>query len=78
MRSRIYLDATTYRPVEFDFNVHPDNNALVDIPIQIQFSNYAELEGIWAPGTIEKFANSTLELTLQVVSAAPAPVTAQD
>jgi len=74
----IYLDSASYRPVEFDFNVHPDNNALIDIPVQIHFSNYVQSGGVWAPGTIERFANSTLELTLQVVSATPISVTAQN
>jgi len=74
----IYLDAATYRPVEFDFNIHPDGNALIDIPVQIQFSNYVESGGVWAPNTIERFANSTLELTLQVASATPVSVTAQN
>lgn len=74
----IYLDATTYRPVEFDFNIHPDNNALVDIPLQIEFGNYAESGGVWSPGTIEEFANSTLAFTLQVSSATPVSVTAQN
>jgi hypothetical protein len=37
-RMDLYLDATSTLPIVLAFNVHPDGNALVDIPVQIQFS----------------------------------------
>jgi hypothetical protein len=54
--------------------MHPDDNAGVDIPVEIRFSNYTEAEGYWIPFTIEKYINSTLALKLQVSSALPANV----
>ena len=65
----IFLDPQTSRPVVFDFNVHPDNNALVDIPVEIRFSDYKQVNGVWTPFTVEKYVNSTLALKLQVESA---------
>lgn len=67
----IFLDSTSLLPVEVDFNVHPDNDATVNIPVEIRFSNYAESAGVWQPATIEKYINSTLTLTLQGNSSAP-------
>jgi hypothetical protein len=65
----IFLDPQTSRPVVFDFNVHPDNNALVDIPVEIRFSDYKQVNGVWTPFTVEKYVNFTLALKLQVESA---------
>jgi hypothetical protein len=68
----IYLDPATLRPVALDFNIHPDNNALIDIPVEIRFSNYTNMNGVWIPSTVERYVNSTLTLTLQVASATTA------
>ena len=71
----IYLNATTLQPVAFDFNAHPDNNALVNIPVEIQFSNYVNLGGVLVPGTVSKYMNGSLVLTLQPASATPSAST---
>ncbi len=65
----IFLDPQTLRPVVFDFNVHPDKDAGTDIPIEIRFSNYTEVNGVWFPFTIQRYLNSSLALTLEVQSA---------
>ncbi|HMG86728.1 MAG TPA: hypothetical protein VK574_13435 [Terracidiphilus sp.] len=67
----IFLDSSSLLPVEIDFNVHPDNNAAVNIPVEIRFSNYVESAGVWQPATIEKYLNSTLTLALQTSSSTP-------
>jgi hypothetical protein len=56
----IFLDATTLLPVALDFNVHPDNNALLDIPVEIRFSGYSAVNGIQVPLHIQKYLNDTL------------------
>jgi hypothetical protein len=65
----IYLDSVTLRPVAFVFNTHPDNNALLDMPVEIDFGNYTESSGVWIPYSIQKSVNSTPALSLQVQSA---------
>jgi hypothetical protein len=65
----IFLDPQTFRPAAFDFNVHPDTNALIDIPVEIRFSDYKQVNGVWTPFTVERYVNSTLALKLQVESA---------
>jgi hypothetical protein len=67
----IYLNATTLQPVAFDFNAHPDNNVQVNIPVEIQFSNYVNLGGVLVPGTVSKYMNGALVITLQATSATP-------
>ena len=68
-QTELYLDSTTYRPVAFDFNIHPDDNAALDMPVEIQFSNYSNASGVWIPYSVEKLVNSAVSLNLQVESA---------
>jgi hypothetical protein len=71
----IFLDSGTFRPVLFGFNAHPDRDASVDIPVEIRFSNYSNVGGIWIPFTVERYVNSSLAMALKVQSALPnAPI----
>ena len=62
----IYLDSTTGLPVSYVFNLHPDNNALQDIRVEIQYSNYQTVRGMQVPLHIQKFVNGSLALDFQV------------
>jgi hypothetical protein len=64
-----YLDSTTLLPAAVDFNIHPDNNQLVDIPVEIRFTNYTATNGAQIPFHIQKFINNTLTLDLQFQNA---------
>lgn len=64
-----FLDSTTFLPAALDFNIHPDNNELLDIPVEIQFTSYTAVNGAQIPFHIQKFINNTLTLDLQVQSA---------
>ena len=64
-----YLDATTFLPAALAFNIHPDNNALLDIPVEIRFSAYTAATGAQIPFHVQKFINNTLSIDLQVQSA---------
>jgi hypothetical protein len=66
----VYLDASSLLPIAFAFNTHPDNNSLVDIPIEVDFSNYQALNGVQVPLHIQKLLNGSLflDLTVQTVS----------
>jgi hypothetical protein len=66
----IYLNSTTSLPVALEFNAHPDANALVDIPVQIQFSNYQVVSGAAVPLRVQKYVNNVLVLDLQLNSSA--------
>lgn len=66
----LYLDPGTLLPIRLDFNIHPDNNALVDIPISVHYSGYQTVNGVTVPMHIERFLNHLREYDLQVQSVA--------
>ena len=69
-QTEIYLDASTLLPAAVDLNIHPDNNALLDIPIEIRFSDYRPVNGAQIPFHIQQFINNSLALDLKFESAA--------
>ncbi len=64
-----FLDSTTFLPAAVTFNIHPDNNALLDIPIEVRFSDYRAVKGVQVPFHIQKFLNNGLILDLQFTTA---------
>jgi hypothetical protein len=62
----LYLDPTTLLPVALAFSVHPDDNAIVDVPVEIRFSGYQSVEGIQVPLHVQKYVNNSLVLDLQL------------
>ena len=65
----LFLDATTLLPVALDFNIHPDNNALLDIPVEIRFSDYITVNGVQVPFHVQKYLNNNLMLDIQLQAA---------
>jgi hypothetical protein len=66
----LYLDATTSLPQSLSFDIHPDNNAGLDIPIVVQFSDYRSVNGSLIPFHIQRYVNtSALVLDIQLSSA---------
>lgn len=66
----IFLDSSRLLPVAVDFNTHPDNDAGLDIPIEIRFSDYRPVSGAQIPFHVQKYLNNGLILDLQFQSAA--------
>jgi hypothetical protein len=64
----LWLDATTLLPVQLAFSAHPDSNAGLVIPVQVQFSNYQTLGGISVPTQLQKTINGTVVLNAQIQS----------
>jgi hypothetical protein len=60
----LYLDAKTFLPVALSFSAHPDTNALVNIPVQVQFSNYQTVGGVRVPFHVQKYLQGSLFLDL--------------
>jgi hypothetical protein len=65
-----YLDSVTFLPDAITYNIHSDNNALLDIPVEINFSDYRSVSGAQVPFHIQKFLNNSLFLDLQVQNVA--------
>jgi hypothetical protein len=60
-----FLDSATFLPSSVTFNIHPDNNELLDIPIEVRFSDYRAVNGAQVPFHVEKYLNNGLILDLQ-------------
>ena len=65
-RIDIYLDSSTVLPVALAFNIHPDNDALTNIPVEVRLSNYQNVQGISAPYHIQKYIQNSLALDITV------------
>jgi hypothetical protein len=61
-----FLDSTTLLPAAITFNIHPDNNALLDIPIEVRFRDYRAVGGSQVPYRVQKYLNNGLALDFQV------------
>jgi hypothetical protein len=64
-QTEIYLDSASGLPVALAFNIHPDNNLLLDIPMEIRLSDYRNVNGARVPFHVEKYLNNSLILDLQ-------------
>lgn len=64
-----YLDATTLLPVAVTFNVHPDNDATTNLLVEVDFSNYQALNGVFAPTHIQKYQQGNLMVDMVVTGA---------
>lgn len=67
-RIDIYLNASTLLPVGIAFNTHADNNALLNIPIQIKFSNYRVVQGVSVPYHVQKYIQDGLALDVTITA----------
>lgn len=68
-RLDFFLDSSSLLPVAMIFNTHPDNNALIDIPVEVRFSDYRPLNGAQAAFHIQKYLNGSLILDFQAQTA---------
>ena len=65
----LFLDTSTLLPAALDFNVHPDDNMLLDIPVEVRFSDYRAVSGVQVPFHIEKYLNNSLILDIRLQAA---------
>ncbi len=61
-----FLDSVTSLPAAVTFAIHPDDNALLDIPVEIDFSDYRSVSGAKVPFHVQKSVNGSLLLDIQV------------
>ncbi len=67
----LFLDSMTLLPTALDFNVHPDNDMGLDIPVEVRFSDYRSLNGAQISFRVQQFLNNNLLLDLQFTNAQP-------
>lgn len=72
------LDTTTALPSSLKFFIHPDDDAKIDIPVEIRYSDYREVRGVKIPFRIEKLVHgsSFLEITVDSATFNNGPVAA--
>jgi hypothetical protein len=73
------IDSATSLPVLLAYAAHPDNDAGVDMAVEVHYSAYGTFSGVTVPTHIQKFINHSLVLDLQISNvqvqlAAPATV----
>ena len=66
----IYLDATSLLPRAFVSTIHPDDDALTDIAVEILFSNYKAVNGVQTPLRIQRLVQNGLAVDLVVTGVA--------
>ncbi len=64
--NHIYLDSSTLVPVRIAFDVHPDHNQTIAIPVEIHLSDYRNQGGVLVPFHIQKLFNNGLDLDIQI------------
>jgi hypothetical protein len=64
-----YLDAQSLLPIDVRFNVYPDNDTNVRIPVEIIYSDYRVVNGIHVPFHIQRYLQNVLNLDLTISSA---------
>lgn len=66
----VFLDPNSTLPVALAFNIHPDNDAGLDLPVEIRFFDYRAVSGIQIPFHVQESLNKSLLLDLQFQTAA--------
>ncbi len=61
-----YLDSETLLPVAVAFVLHPDNDLNIDLPAEVEFSEYRKVSGVMIPMHIRKFLQGNLILDVNV------------
>jgi hypothetical protein len=64
----IYLDSASLFPVAMTYYAHPNDDALTNIPIEIDFYNYQAVNGVQVPFRIRKLISGGLSLDVVVTN----------
>ena len=65
----LLVDPQSLLPLSLSFNLHPDDDLNIGIPVQVLFSDYRLQGGVLVAFHIQKYVQGTLTLDLQVSSA---------
>jgi len=65
----LFLDSNSLHVNAVKFNLHPENNALENIPAELRFEDYRPVENsILVPFHISRFINGNLDMNLRISS----------
>jgi hypothetical protein len=63
-----YVDTASYLPTAITFSTHPDDNASLDIPVEIVYSDYQPFNGVLVPIHVQRYLQGSLTLDVIVTS----------
>jgi hypothetical protein len=66
----LYFDALTHLPLALAFTAHSDRDLNVDIPAEVQFSNYTNVSGVLVPFHVQRLIQKRVNLDFTVSTAA--------
>jgi hypothetical protein len=64
-----FLDSRSFLPAAIMFTTHPDDNALLNFQIEVDFSGYQQVTGALIPFRIQKLVSGGLQLDLSLTGA---------
>jgi len=64
----LFLDSTTLLPSAIALNIHPDDNFLLDIPVEVRFTDYRTVNAAHVPFHVQQYINNSLSLDFQFQS----------
>jgi len=64
-----YLDPTSLRLLGLSYKTHPDNNMLVEIPVEVRFADYRLVNRVEVPFHIQRLQNGSLMMDVAVTGA---------
>jgi hypothetical protein len=62
----VYLDSTSHLPLAVTFNLHLDDDLSRDIPVEVRFADYRNVNGVLIPFRIQRRIQGGLELDVTV------------
>jgi hypothetical protein len=63
------MDPNTLLPRVLRYQVHPDDGGLVEMTVEIRYSDYHKVDGVEIPFMIERYINGSLQLEIHLSSA---------
>jgi hypothetical protein len=63
-----YVDAQSLLPIDIRFNIYPDNDTNVRIPVEITYLDYRVVNGVHIPFHIQKYLQNVLNFDLTITS----------
>ena len=64
-----YLDATSSLPASVTYNIHPDDDASINLPVEVDFLNYQSVNGFQVPMHVQQYIQGGLMLDFTATSA---------
>jgi hypothetical protein len=66
----VYLDATSFLPIAFRFNSHPNDDLSTNLPVEVDFSAYQQFGGLFVPTHVQKWLSGNLVLDITFTNVA--------